>query len=174
MISYLSYRYSYVHFNVHYSKSSQTLFGVPQGSILGPLLFKLFINDIESFISFSSIILYADDTVLLIGDSNVSSLVAKVNSDLSSIASYCFNNQLCLNASKSSVVIFNNPNHHDFTDAFKINKDSLPIVEDVKYLGYYIDQKLSFKQHVLHITKKLSACNSILSRASLFLPKEPL
>ena len=172
--SYLSDRWQYVNYNGSCSSLQKVNFGVPQGSILGPLLFKLFINDIDSSLQFSSSILYADDTVILISGNDVNLLISQLNQDLHNISEYCFNNQLCLNASKSAVLILNNPCSYNFHQCFKINNNFIPIASQVRYLGYVIDADLKFKSHLTNIISKISSCNSILARSSSFINKHSL
>jgi len=169
--SYLTDRSQYVVFNDKKSSNLPIYYGVPQGSILGPLLFKLYINNINDCLSYSdsSLTLYADDTALVVVGKSPNDLISKMNKELNLLHTYCSNNKLVLNHDKTKLMLFNTKCSMDFINCFNISGKPIEIVEAFKYLGYTIDSNLNFKSHVLNIDKKLASCNTILARASNFL-----
>ena len=80
--------------------------GVPQGSVLGPLLFLLYINDISSVVKDSKISMYADDTVVYISHSNLDLAIPLIQSDLNRVYTWCNNNKLTINCKKTKVFLF--------------------------------------------------------------------
>ena len=103
---YLTNRYQYVNYNNTTSNMKQIVYGVPQGSILWPLLFLLYINDISSVSNVFSSLLFADDTTLLYSSNNLQELSATVNNELSHIMQWLNANRLSLNIEKTNVMIF--------------------------------------------------------------------
>ena len=171
--SFLTNRSQYVYSN---SSNSNVLFlnyGVPQGSILGPTLFNLYINDIhQAIINIdSTLLLYADDTVLITQSSNYSTLETKTNEELASISNWCKKNKLILNHSKTKTMLINTQVEH-FN--IKTNDYTIEKVSSYSYLGYIIDDKLKFKSQIDSITGKIKSCNYILARTAPFLPKHSL
>ena len=143
--------------------------GTPQGSSLSPLLFILFINDIVSKIKHSRVLLYADDLVIYNSNSNLTTLKTEIQYDLDEIARYSKSNKLALNSSKTKIMQFKSkPN----TPIINIVLNSTPLesVEEFNYLGLTIDNKLTFKSHILKITKKLNSVNRVLYLLSFSLP----
>ena len=104
--SYLTNRYQYVNYNNTTSNMKQIVCGVPLGSILGPLLFLLYINDISSVSNVFSSVLFADDTTLLYSSNNLQELSATVNNELSNIMQWLNANRLSLNIEKTNFMIF--------------------------------------------------------------------
>ena len=112
--NFLSNRCQYVSLNNKQSTCKKITFGVPQGSVLGPLLFMLYINDINSSTS-DCPKLFADDTCLILQDSTLNHLNNKVSSEISSVNKWMVANKLTLNLEKSNVIIINPkklPNWH--------------------------------------------------------------
>jgi len=106
--SYLSNRYQYVEYNGVKSNLCRITCGVPQGSVLGPVLFLLYINDIVNASKSLELILFADDTNLFMSDANLDRLIATVNSDLVCLANWFAVNRLSLNVNKTNFVLFSN------------------------------------------------------------------
>ena len=104
--SYLSNRKQYVSYNGHNSLHLNILCGVPQGSILGPLLFLVFINDLHNVSESLFFILFADDSNLLLSGPNVNDLCEKMNTELINVVNWFKLNKLCLNIKKTNFMIF--------------------------------------------------------------------
>ena len=147
--SYLENRSFYVFYNGFSSVSHSCTSGVPQGSILGPLLFIIFINDLLAS-SACPILAYADDLKIY---SNISSLAdcLKLQSCLDSITSWCSSNNLILNIAKCKVVRYTK-RHTEFSYEYSIDSSPLEIVLSFKDLGVIFDKTLTFKQHIDSIT----------------------
>jgi hypothetical protein len=146
--------------------------GVPQGSILGPLLFNLFINDISKIQDTNThIIMYADDTVLICADKNSDQLTLKINKTLQKIFRFCKMNSLILNLDKTKGISFNKKNVNTLSNVYMGNH-MIDFVNSYKYLEYIIDSELKFSDLKTCIHNKLKSCNLILQRCRPYFPVE--
>ena len=160
--SYLSNRSQFVKLNQVESSRLQIDFGVPQGSILGPLLFLIFINDLPEATNFM-VRLFADDTFLCAENTNFSDLKTEVNLELTKVFEWLSSNKLTLNMKKSKFMIITNKKKKDIPN-FTVKIDSRPLEEcnSYKYLGIHIDNKLTWDTHVCYLVKKISkACGAL-------------
>nr|CAI5828984.1 unnamed protein product [Callosobruchus analis] len=149
--SYLSERHQYVSYSGHKSHIYLASSGVPQGSVLGPLLFLLFINDIS--LNFDvSCLLYADDAKLLCKIRDVSDCHI-LQDDLVKLHDWCELNKLQLNVNKCFVVSYSNRDNDVIFD-YAINNVTLTRASQIKDLGVTFDKKLSFSTHIDNITSK--------------------
>jgi hypothetical protein len=147
--SYLTGRTQCVFANGTLSNFLPVTQGVPQGSILGPLLFSLFINDISTAILFSNYHIYADDVQIYLSGSkdNISSMVSQINTDLTSISDWSDRNGLCLNSQKSQSIAFYR-HKPSFIPPVIINDTIIPYSTKVKNLGVIMDCNLTWKDQI--------------------------
>ena len=148
---------------------------------MGPLLFLLYINDISYSSNQFNFFLFADDTNLLYADKNLRLLELTVNKELTSVCNWLMANKLSLNTKKSNFVIFRPYQKRMNLDVtIKLcdhDKNSLILLERkdyVKYLGVLIDSNLTWKQHILSISSKISKSLGIISRLRHFVPTDTL
>ena len=126
--------------------------GVPQGLVLGPLLFTLYIDDIANCTSSTSK-LFADDTCPILQHNNLADLNVKISTEIKAIEKYMIANKLTLNISKSNVIVINsNSKNNNLTTDVIASK--LLLVQNAKYLGVLFDNSLSFKNHIALLEKK--------------------
>ena len=162
--SYLTNRQQSVSLVGVLSKPSLVSCGVPQGSILGPLLFIIYINDIVNCSKLIHFILYADDTTLLFHAENFDKLFEKVNCELLHLSDWLRANMLSLNVKKSNYILFGNrlPDIDLSSNKILINDSSIEHVDVVKFLGVYIDNKLTWKHHISHLNLIISRLVGIM------------
>ena len=174
--SYLSNRKQFVSTLGYNSNICDIKHGVPQGSVLGPLLFLLYINDLHSAIKHSSIYHFADDTNLLNINMSPKKLQKQVNTDLKYLYQWLLANKISLNCSKTELIFFTKPGHNiqDFKFKIKINGHKITPANHIKYLGIHLDTSLSGKYHCETVINKLKRANSMLSKIRHYVPKEEL
>ena len=148
--------------------------GVPQGSILGPLLFVMFVNDLPTVISRSSVNMYADDTTLYYGGANVNDSIQVLQEDAQSVLQWFNCNGLTVNLKKTNLMISGRRRREkEFRDSSMLldGVELLPKTS-VKYLGVELDSNLEWKKHVMNLRAKCLLALRRLSRISRDLPQE--
>ena len=193
--NYLTGRKQFVSIGGKSSSLLDILIGVPQGSILGPLLFLIYINDLPQCSQLLAI-LFADDTTLLASHENLNSLTTFVNAEFKKICFYFRQNKLSLHPKKTHFLLFSpnkniNPSNvilnidnnnsspgdlnYDLTLLLPVNQINVNSpIPAVKFLGVFIDPKLDFKYHVNYISGKISTAMYFLRSSKKFLTPQAL
>lgn len=157
--------------NGHLSSTKIVTRGVPQGSILGPLLFLLFINDLPSVLQSSKCLLYADDTTILTSSSNPIALQNALNTDLISIHQWCLNKQLLRNATKTFTAFYSPQKTVTFPLSVVINHHTIPASDSTRFLGVILDKHLKFHAHAQYLLKKVSFGIHVILKARPYFPQ---
>ena len=157
--------------NTSYSSYYDMDYGTPQGSCLGPLLFLVFINDIHTSITFSSIILFADDTTILHSHRNLRFLKWCIEEDLKNLMDWFKANQLTMNLDKTEFVLFSK--NKSQTEKIELDLDGIRLQNSthIKFLGLWIDNKLTWKKHLGVLLIKLKQNTNLLKLGNKFLTK---
>ena len=164
--SYLTNRSQITSVGDAHSASTEMPIGVPQGSILGPLLFLIYVNDLPDCHLASDIILYADDTVLYYSSKSVSDLEHHINADLGTVSEWFSRNLLTLNISKCNFVIFGSPQKLNRIQGIsvKVEGTSIERTQSFKYLGVTLQQSMSWADHVDAISMKINQRIGLIRR----------
>ena len=156
-LSYLSNRNQMVRLNEAILPPLKITCGVPQGSILGPLLFLIYINDMNKSVKYCRVHHFADDTNLLYSHKNPKLLRKHMNEDLKSRFNWLCANRLSLNVSKTEFIIFRPPRTNlGQRITLSLNRNTIFESTKIKYLGVIMDSKLSWKHHIFELRKKLN------------------
>jgi len=165
-VNYLTNRKQFVRVNNCNSILLNIKYGVPQGSILGPLLFLLYINDLPDVLNNCKIVMYADDVVLWYSDYNVNNIANVMNSELKHVHNWYNENKLCINLNKSNYMIFHSKRKSVPSNILPIflGTHALEQVFIVKYLGIYIHYNLTWSYHIQKLTSKIAAYIGMISK----------
>ena len=192
--SYLENRKQFVRYQSCDSEYKNIKCGVPQGSILGPLLFILYVNDITTTTSLLDVILFADDTTLLYSHPDIPSKINLINNELRETSNWFKGNKLSVNASKTNYMMLgtshmtykyidvnkycdandtdNATNERSSKQKINVIWDSVSLerVESTKFLGIIIDENLTWKKHIDVISKTISRNVGMLTKMKHYVP----
>lgn len=173
--SYLHNRSQHVIYDEKRSSTINISCGVPQGSILGPLLFLIYINDLSKISNSLYMIMYADDTNVFISGKNLKDLEIVMNRELAFLSEWLRANKLSLNVSKTHYMIFSPSKiKHNQNIKLKIIDEEIHSVNQTKFLGVILDSHLTWKPHVKYISSKVSKSVGIISKARKYLNQKSL
>ena len=168
--SYLNGRRQRVHINGEYSSWKEILCGVPQGSVLGPLLFNIFINDLFFFVKHSEIHNYADDNTLSIANTNIDIIIDKLQTDINILDAWFVNNGLLLNEKKCKFMIIEPSSaSRSHTEKLIVKGKNLEEVTQSKLLGISLDNNINMVDHIKKICTQAGKKLNALARISQYL-----
>jgi len=177
--TYLSNRYQQVVVQGCTSpKTKLTSKGVAQGSLLGPLMFLIYVNDFSKCLETSNAIMFADDTSLYTCNNNIKKLIETGNNELSNVDNWLVANKLAINLTKTKYIIFQTPKMSvalpKEIPTLRMNNTRLEKVQEIKFLGLIVNQHLSWTSHMKYLLTKIrcglgAVCKSkpFLNQASL-------
>jgi endonuclease/exonuclease/phosphatase family metal-dependent hydrolase len=175
---YITNRKQYVVFGRYESELKTISTGVPQGSILGPLLFIIYLNDIVTSTKIFKPIIYADDTALsatlnTLGNID-QNLESQINNELEKINIWLKVNKLSLNVNKTKAMLFHTPQKKVRNISLKLDDSEIEMVDNFNYLGIILDSHLSWKFHTSMISNKISRTNGIMRKLKKTIPPSAL
>ena len=149
--------------------------GVPQGSILGPTLFLIYINNLAFVTRILDPILYADDTNLFYESKNLNEEIEVINSELKLVENWCSRNKPTVNMDKTNFIIIKSyQNRFQLNKKLKLFGNDLNETESIKFLGVYIDKNLTWESDINHVNKQMRSMSSLMVKSSEFLPRHVL
>ena len=171
--SYLSNRHQFVTVSGHKSQTKEVSIGVPQGSVLGPLLFLIYINDLPQSTKNMKSILFADDTTLFTSHRDIHTLSKNMSDDLTMVKEWLIANCLTLNINKTYYMLFTT---RSVPDDIRVMNGELTLERRLsgKFLGVTLDDKLTFKEHINATKAKVSKLVGLLYRLKNMFPLEVL
>ena len=172
--NYLSNRKQYTEVNGYKSNTQMIQTGVPQGSILGPLLFLLYINDLPRSSNNFKMIMYADDTTLYCNIENREHCEDTINKELSNIHQWLTSNKLSLNIKKTKFMVFHTTKKKIEYPDLNINGIAIEKINQFSFLGLYINNNLTWDTHIKHISLKISKIIFTINRLKHIYPQHIL
>ena len=171
MRSYLLNRRQCVKVGSNKSSFQEVKSGVPQGSILGPLLFLIYINDIPFYLQTSTIDLYADDSTLHSSGYNIFEIQQSLQSDLDILSTWCSRNNMSIHPDKTKCMIISNIKRPVLNSSLSLHVNNITLEQVNKHsvLGVIIDNNLRWNSHIDHVCHKLNSKLNLLKRINYFL-----
>ena len=174
--NYLSNRKQFISYNCKTTALKDISCGVPQGSILGPLLFLLYANDLKNASASLNAIMFADDTNLFVSHKDINTLFQIVNAELKNLETWFNGNKLSLNLTKTKYAFFHPKSYSDDIPlrlpALKINNSIIKRESTVRFLGVLLDENLTWRPYIDLIENKISKYLGILYNARRTLNEE--
>ena len=147
--------------------------GVPQGSVLGPLLFNIYVNSLYTCIDHKcSVVQYADDTMVFTSSKKIEPAVKSLELNVNNICDFFEKHQLTLNADKTEFITFQTKNNKDKNTNLIVKDEVIRSSSTVKFLGVYLDQNLTFQEEVKHILRKMACGIKTLSSIRDYFPEK--
>ena len=170
--SFLLDRRNHVKVNSAFSKITFSNIGVPQGSVLGPLLFIIYVNDLPQISNLIKTIMFADDTVLSFRGNSMEGISQTCNAELATFYDWSLANRLSVNAEKSfyNQVTLSRSITQSLPPIITLGDGTLHRSPTLKYLGVFMDEKLNFEDHIKYICKKVSKSIGIIQSLRNTLP----
>ena len=175
--SYLINREQQCMVNGQISSPKNITCGIPQGSILGPLLFLLYINDMPKSLKYVTPSMYADDTEIYASSKHGDELVANLNCDLENVRKWMVQNRLQIHPTKTKYMYIGssyNIKNNISSNPILINNISVPRTENYTCLGVSLDERLTWEKHIDTICAKVGAGIGVMRRMKPFVPQETL
>ena len=172
MQSYLSNRTQRTKIKGQLSKSCDVQVGVPQGSILGPLLFIMYINDLPNIDKDVDFYLFADDTAIVAKAKTRDELQSKLNNLLPLVSDWLLTNRLSLNTEKTNYQLFSKGNMNEVN--IKLNGKKINRKSCIKYLGVYVEENLKWNAHIDSVSTTISRNIGMMARVKFFLSSHEL
>ena len=174
--SYLLNRVLKVKYKTVYSSCHEVMYGTPQGSVLGPLLYIILANDLVKSLTFCSCVTFADDTTIFASGNNLKFLYRKVNADLRKLSKWFDSNSLTLNVDKSKYILFH-PRRKEinYNGVIELGGEVILKVPYIKFLGVTLDEYLEWNFQFKQILTKMISGNYSLNMAkNLLTPRSKL
>ena len=171
--SYLKNRCQKVRLGKYVSNKTELIAGVPQGSVLGPLLFILFINDMPLVVKQSIIDIFADDATLQNSSQKIDEISKNLQLDINYIQTWCKQNDMVLNETKTKSMVIGTKQRLSKLESnlsLEINNEIIENSKSEKLLGVFIDQNLDFDKHIDYVCKNVSSKIGLLNKIKKFLP----
>ena len=169
--SYLTNRKQFVSIGSSKSSTNQILYGVPQGSILGPLLFIIYINDLPQISDIAKFIMYADDANIFLTGENLNEVYNKLITLSDALVKWVDNNGLALNLKKTNYMIFSRQRNLNYRDV-TISGVTIERKTEARFLGVIIDDKLNWSYHISAMKMKMSRYIGVMYKLKKYLPLE--
>lgn len=175
--SYLNNRKQKCSVNGKLSSQRSLLCGIPQGTILGPLLFLIYINDLPNCLTHSQARMYADDTHLTFASNRIDDIESHLNEDLANVNKWLLCNKLTLNQSKTEFMLIGSRqrlNTFQAAPILALNNETIKQVPHTKSLGVHIDENLTWNEHIKQLVKKIASGIGSLKRVRNCIPASTL
>lgn len=171
--SYLSNRHQFVNIGMFNSSCLEITCGVPQGSVLGPKLFILYINDIVRVSKIMKFVLFADDTTIFCAGEDLQQLLKDITIEMEKLKRWFDRNKLSLNLDKTKSMLFGNYNTNIQVEVI-IDNIVIERVYENKFLGVILDYKISWKPHIKYISAKLARSIAVIGKTRQILDQKSL